>query len=137
MGPFGENGGPLIHMGDFNVPGGSREHELMNDVLGLNDVQAGDTYEEPNPFQDKLQAPRMAEVRPTRIDYIYHSDDLIVQSAKVHLEEFRAHDLGIDLSDHRALGARFFYRPSPRTAVRQPLRRPEPSLAFQPAATLV
>jgi endonuclease/exonuclease/phosphatase family metal-dependent hydrolase len=137
MGPVGDIMGPLIHMGDFNVAGGSREHEVMNEVLGLNDVQAGDTYEEPNVFQDKLQAPKMSGVRPTRIDYIYHSDDLIVQSAKVHLEEFRAHDLGIDLSDHRALGARFFYRSGRASAARARPRQPAPSLLLQSAAALV
>jgi len=127
-------GGPLIHMGDFNVPGGTEEHRRMNDILCLNDIHAGDTYEEPNPFQDKLRAPR-GKTRPSRLDYIYHSDDLMVHSAKVHLEEFRDFELGIDLSDHRALGARLYYRPEGR----KPARKSPPAPLFQRGdlATLV
>jgi hypothetical protein len=55
--------GPLVHMGDFNVKAGSPEHQAMQRALRLNEVATGDTYVEPNLFQDKLQAPRAEDTR--------------------------------------------------------------------------
>lgn len=102
---------PLIHFGDFNVAAGSSEYRAMNRVLSLEDVVAGDTYLEPNPYQDKLQAPRSQRVRGQRIDYIFHTDDLMVESARVLRKEFRSRDGSYDLSDHLPLWARLFLRP--------------------------
>jgi endonuclease/exonuclease/phosphatase family protein len=114
--------GPLTHMGDFNVEGGSREHEIMNGVLGLHDIEVGDTYVEPNPYQDKMQAPRAA-TKGQRIDYIYHSDDVGVDWAEVL--PYWSPELGIQLSDHRALSARLVYHPRSATPARaRTVKRP-------------
>ncbi|HSA59234.1 MAG TPA: endonuclease/exonuclease/phosphatase family protein [bacterium] len=101
----------LFHIGDFNVAGATREYAAMSRTMSLRDVNAGDTYLEPNPYQDKLQAPRSQDARTQRIDYIFHSGDLVMESARILRGEFRSRDAEHDLSDHFPLLARFFHRP--------------------------
>jgi len=103
---------PLVYLGDFNVPGSTRDYEVLSRTMGLSDVAAGDTYLEPNPYQDKLQAPRPQHTSGQRIDYIFHSSDLLLHSAKILRETFRSRNKDYDLSDHFPLLARLLYRPA-------------------------
>jgi endonuclease/exonuclease/phosphatase family metal-dependent hydrolase len=101
----------LVHFGDFNVAAATREYQGLRRTMSLGDADAGPTYLEPNPFQDKLQAPRAQDAREQRIDYIWHSGDIVVEAARVLRGEFRSRDGEFDLSDHFPLFARFFHRP--------------------------
>jgi len=129
--------GPLIHMGDFNVKAGSPEHQAMQRALRLNEVATGDTYLEPNLFQDKLQAPRTEDTRGQRIDYFYHGDDMLVQSAEVLWDTFESRDGRIGQSDHARLRARFFHRPAAAVPARIPARPKPAPLVLEPVAALV
>jgi len=117
--------GLLVNMADFNIKAGSREHRVMKRILRLNEVATADTYFEPNPYQDKLQAPPAEDVHGQRIDYFYHGDDVMVHSAEVFWDKFPSRDGLIGQSDHARLRARFFHRPEAA------------ALAFEPAAALV
>lgn len=113
----------LIHFGDFNVPAVTHEYRSLKNIMSLKDVDAGDTYREPNPFQDKLQAPRSRQPHSQRIDYIFHSPDLLLRSAKVLREELRSEDGEYGLSDHDALLAEFTPRPELVVPSRSPALR--------------
>lgn len=94
--------GGVIHFGDSNIIAGSKEYERMMAILGLEDAKIGDTYHEPNAFQDKMKAPRGEKPRSQRIDYITYNSALSLHSAGVvpHLS---------GLSDHEAIEARFIF----------------------------
>jgi hypothetical protein len=126
--------GPLVRMADDNVPSGTREHHLIKRALRLNEVVTGDTYIEPNHFQDKLQAPRAANTQGQRIDYFYHGDAVMLHSAEVLWDRFSSRDGTIGQSDHARIRARFYHRPEAAAPARIPSRPRTVSLALEPAA---
>jgi endonuclease/exonuclease/phosphatase family metal-dependent hydrolase len=102
---------PVLAMADYNVAAGTLEYEWMMGVLQLLDPGSEETYEDPNPYQDKLKAPRTLKPSTRRLDYILHSEDIEVLSVQALNGEFHASCGRYPLSDHRPVLAHFVLHP--------------------------
>ncbi len=91
---------PTLALGDFNIPAQTLEYEWMLSTLTLYDPGSPNTYEDPNPFQNKLTTLPENHRLSRRLDYILHNDHLRPVSVKIPRDDFRDPQNGLDASDH-------------------------------------
>lgn len=90
--------GPLLVMGDFNFADQSEAYRILDDQLADTFREAGQGMGFTFPNQSRFMPPLV------RLDYIWHSDHFITNSAAV-LDDARA-------SDHRPVMANLTIKPS-------------------------
>ncbi|HSA60192.1 MAG TPA: endonuclease/exonuclease/phosphatase family protein [bacterium] len=91
---------PTLCLGDFNVIGGTPEYDSMLSSLGLADSGKGPTYRDPNPYQEKLGAPRPERPQARQLDYILHGPEWTALESSVPRDDFWSSEGGFHLSDH-------------------------------------
>jgi endonuclease/exonuclease/phosphatase family metal-dependent hydrolase len=98
-------GDPALVLGDLNVIGDTLEHAWMLSILEMIDGGCEATYRDPNPYQDKLKAPRTKADAERRLDYVLGTEHWRTVESSVPREFFLASG-GYSLSDHDPVLAR-------------------------------